>query len=178
MKKLLVCILGALLVLGGVVSVQAAPFTVWTTPDYPTIGTLGDSTQVGIGTGGVGAYDEGDLNPIITAWNAFGDADHQPSGLPLIDDDGMVEASLNLEQPATINFGGGYEWMSVKYDGWVDLIHVADADSVVFVGKAGTYGASHYRLWNPVNIPDPATAFLLGSACLIGFGASRRKQKG
>lgn len=79
--------------------------------------------------------------------------------------------------------GIAYDFMSVKFDGYVAVLDLrgTDCDVVCWLtpytppDSEKQYEASHARYWNSTSVPDPAAMFLLGSACVIGFAGMRRR---
>lgn len=166
MKKILAIVCGVILFFGMVGGVQAVPITV------------GESNPGWVGTAGgsppdnVSAYDYNLLNDIITAWNGV----YVPpeSSLELLTDN-----SFDYVSGPSMTWAGNYQYLSVKYAGYVDLFYVDGLTSFDWTGSeiGAKQGFSHGRLWNGTStpVPEPTTILLLGLG-LVGLTGSLRKK--
>ena len=166
MKKILVTLCGILFFFGMVGGVQAVPIEVGeVNPGW--VGTAG-----GRPPDNVNGYDYNLLNEIIVAWNDFY-APPEPS-LELLTDN-----SFDYVSGPSMTWTENYQYLSVKYAGYVDLFHVDGLTSFNWTGSqiGARQGFSHARLWNanPVPVPEPATIILIGTGLFGLVGFNRKK---
>jgi len=94
-----------------------------------------------------------------------------------------AEGAYNDFDISATHDGIAYDFMSVKFDGYVAVLDLRDMGCEVVhwvtpytpPNSETQYEASHARYWNSTSVPDPAAIFLLGSACVIGFAGMRRR---
>lgn len=188
MKKLLGCFLCVmLLVLGAALGVQAYPI------DPIAAGHIAsyDGTYLG-GTDDLVAYGWSDyptyhpdqdrpvnVSKVVELWNAANDPDYALPTTPYIE----VDTGYPIDYTGgTISWSGEYQFLSMKWDGVFGIWDVSGLSEFDFSGLAGNNpkgnALSHYRLWNPSSVSEPATMFLLGTGliCLALFGRQRFKK--
>jgi hypothetical protein len=112
------------------------------------------------------------LNILIDLYNS---GDNDPPELP-----GIVGPYIEKEAPGDfpdewagpIILSPGYAYLSLKYGNIVELWYIPGETTFDFdISK----GLSHYRLWNPSPVPEPATLLLIGAGMIV-IGAFGRKK--
>lgn len=164
MKKMLVILCGILFSFGMVGVVQAVPITTGeVNPGW--VGTAGGSPP-----NNVSVYDYNLVNEIITAWNSIY-SPPEPSLELLIDN------SFNYVSGPSMTWTDNYQYLTVKYAGYVDLFYVDGLTNFDWTGSqiGAQQGFSHARLWNATSVPEPATMFLLGVGLIGIVGFNRKK---
>ena len=192
MKKLLGCFLCVmLLVFFMVPSLQATPFhpmdptVIYDFPnswqkDTPYIASDFWSTQGATYIGGsADLWYEGwtenqsagqDNSDNVTAVIGYYNTDNPSIMVPPLFDDGYKIDVANGGKSGSLSVGG-YEYITLKWDGVFGLWDVRGLETFDFSGL--NWGLSHYTRWN--HVPEPATMFLLGTGLIVLAGFGRKK---
>ncbi|MDL1985011.1 MAG: hypothetical protein LWX54_12635 [Deltaproteobacteria bacterium] len=178
MKKLLGCFLCVMLLVFGVAASVQATTIVYGTGwgDIPFVATAGS------GPGGdlPSNYDVTLLDEMIDGWNLLYNPDLPdiaPTPIKGLDISGYFidTSSSGDDTSGTISGLAGYDYLSVKYDGYVDLMYIAGRSSYDW-STDGVYGFSHARVYNPTSIPDASVMLLLGSSFLVLAVFSKKRK--
>lgn len=164
MKKILLILCGILFFLGMVGGAQAVPIQIGeVNPGW--VGTAGGSPP-----NNVNAYDYTLVNEIITAWNDV----YAPPESEL---EYLVDNSFDYVSGPDMTWTGNYQYLTVKYAGYVDLFYIDGLTSFDWIGSqiGVQQGFSHARLWNPTSVPEPTTLILLGTGLLAFVGLKRNR---
>ncbi len=147
---------------------------------FGTAGSLHALPYVGTFTGD--SYNAEDVNNVITAWNnANGGDPNYP--LPFaVEPFEEFEEGYPIDYPSgLITWIGDWTYLTAKYDTKIDVFYIdgiAGEDGIDWGGTDGggdgKHALSHWRLWNPTSVPEPATMLLFGSG-LIGLSVFSRK---
>ena len=149
---------------------------------FGAVGSLHALPYVGTFTGNT--YGAEDVNNVINAWNSANTGDpNYPLPLAVEPFQEFEEGYPIDETSGTITWTGDWTYLTAKYSTNIDVFYIDDIDGSVGINWEGVVlgpqgqqqALSHWRLWNPTAVPEPATMLLLGSG-LVGLGVFGRKK--